>query len=248
MRALRLAVSFLTIFPVYGNRVAGEKEMARSLYFYPAAGGLLGGFLALASFAGWKLSLGSAGDAFVVVFWIILSGGLHLDGLMDTADGLFSGRERERKLEIMKDSRVGAMGVLALVSVVLLKLSFLGLLPYPQKYGLLILAAALGRTMMLFPIAYFPYARQTPGLGKAFGNHASRIMFPLSLVILAGISYLVLGSAPVIYLGITALISIIVARVISRILNGHTGDTYGALCEISETIFIVTAAIGLHLR
>lgn len=247
MRALRLAISFLTIFPVYGNRVADEKEMARSLFFYPATGILIGSLLALVSFGGWRLSLGWAGDALVIVLWIIISGGLHLDGLMDTGDGLFSGRERERKLEIMKDSRVGAMGVLALISVVLLKWSFLTILPHPQKYGLLILAAALGRTMMLLPISYFPYARQVPGLGKAFGDYASKSIFPISLIFLAGMGYLAIGALTAACLIVTVLLSVLITVVISRILHGHTGDTYGAVCEVSETIFIVIAAIGLHI-
>lgn len=247
MKYLRLAISFLTVFPVY-RKVASEKEMAASLYCYPLVGFLLGGLLALAAYAQMRLSLGTAGDVLIVVIWIILTGGLHLDGLMDSADGLFSGRDRERKLEIMKDSRVGAMGAIALAAVFLMKLSFLGLMPYPLKYWVLLLAPAAGRGMMLLPIAYYPYARPGPGLGRAFGSKASRLAWPLAMLLTGAAAFL--GTGPGLLAGgllITALIGIVVARVISTSLGGHTGDTYGALCEFTEMVFLLVVGIGLHI-
>jgi adenosylcobinamide-GDP ribazoletransferase len=247
MRALRLAISFLTIFPVYGRRVADEKEMAASLYFYPVTGLLLGGILAGAAWAGSRLHLAHAGDVVTVVLWIILTGGLHLDGLMDTADGLFSGRDRERKLEIMKDSRTGAMGVLALAALLLLKVSFLGLLPYPVKYWVLVLTPALGRSMMLLPIAYYPYARQGAGLGRAFGDQASRLAFPAALILLVAVAWLAPGQVLGIELLITALLGGLITRSVAGALGGHTGDTFGAICEVSETLFLMIAATGLRL-
>lgn len=247
MKVLRLAISFLTIFPVY-RKVADEKEMAASLYCYPLVGFLVGGLLALAAYGQMRFSLGFAGDVLIVVLWIILTGGLHLDGLMDSADGLFSGRERERKLEIMKDSRVGAMGVIALGIVLLLKVSFLGLLPYPLKYWVLLLVPAVGRSMMLMPISYYPYARQGPGLGRAFGNKASRLTLPVALLIISTIAFL--GQNRFLLFGgilITALLAGLATRMIAKALGGHTGDTYGALCEFSEAAFLLVIGIGLHL-
>lgn len=247
MNALRLAISFLTVFPVY-KKMADEKAMAASLYGYPLVGFLMGSILTLVSYGQMRLSLGAAGDVLIVVMWMILSGGLHLDGLMDSADGLFSGKSRERKLEIMKDSRVGAMGVISLAALLMLKVSFLGLLPYPLKYWVVFLAPAIGRSMMLLPIAYYPYARQGPGLGRAFGNHASRLTFPVALLLLGTAACL--GGSPYLLLAgvaLTALISLLTAKLISQSLGGHTGDTYGALGEFSEAVFLVVIGIGLHL-
>lgn len=246
MNALRLAVSFLTIFPVY-QKVADEKKMAASLYCYPLVGFLLGSLLALTSYAGMRLSLNGAGDVLTVVLWIIITGGLHLDGLMDSADGLLSGRDRQRKLEIMKDSRVGAMGATALAAVLMIKVSFLGLYTYPLKYWVLLLAPAVGRSMMLLAVAYYPYARQGPGLGRAFGMEASRAAFPIGLILLAIAACL--GSSRFLLLtgaAITVFISSGAACLVSRSLGGHTGDTYGALCEFSEAVFLVVMGIGLH--
>lgn len=246
MRTFRLAISFLSIFPVYGNQVAGEKEMARSLFYYSLVGFLLGSILVLGAFLGERMSLGLAGDVLIVVLWIIITGGLHLDGLMDTADGLFSGRDRLRKLEIMKDSRVGAMGAIALVSLLLLKVAFLGLLPYPMKYWVLLSAPALGRAMMTYPIVFHPYARPQPGLGRSFGDQASRWVFPFVLLLALGGGYLAGGVKMVAWMLITAVLGVLIAIRIRGVLGGHTGDTYGFLCEVTETILIIVAGLAMH--
>lgn len=247
MRELLLATSFLTILPGYGNRVASEDEMAQSLYFYPLVGLFIGLFLAASAYLGMHLNLGWAGDVLIIFLWIIACGGLHLDGLMDSADGIFSGRERERKLEIMKDSRIGAMGGIALVMQILLKVSFLGLIPYPLKYGLLLIAPALGRTMMIYPITYFPYARPGPGLGKSFGDKVSQWVFPATMILVMIVSYGAGGMHLTIFAMVAALMAGLAARWIASILGGHTGDTYGAVCEISETILMIVAAVGYRI-
>jgi len=243
---LRLAVSFLTIVPAYSDR-ADEKEMALSLYYYPVVGFLIGAGLALIAWLSNWLQLGWGGDAVVIVSWIVISGGLHLDGLMDSADGLFSGRERDKKLEIMKDSRVGAMGGIALVSVVLLKFALLTSIPYPAKLGALLIAPAMGRCMMVAAILLFPYARTGPGLGKCFGPDAGKEK------LWGAIAFLLLGTILAaqllgfVFIAITALLVSQAALWINNVLGGQTGDTYGALCEITETVFLLTTAVGMAL-
>lgn len=243
MRSFLLAFSFLTILPTYGNRLASEKEMARSLYYYPLVGFVIGGFLAALAWFNEALLLGWGGDALIVVAWIAASGGLHLDGLMDSADGLFSGRDRERKLEIMKDSRVGAMGGIALVAVMLLKFAFLTSLPYEAKGWALWIAPAAGRYGMVWAVLWFPYARSGPGLGKCFGAEVGKTKI-MGATLLLGMGAFI--AAPM--LGIMALVAAAVpvamaARGIDRALGGHTGDTYGAICELSETLFLIMVAI-----
>ncbi|KUO49760.1 MAG: hypothetical protein APF76_00500 [Desulfitibacter sp. BRH_c19] len=243
MSSFLLAFSFLTIIPAYGSRVAGEKDMANSLYFYPLVGLLIGGFLALMAYASDVLSLGLGGDALIVVIWIILTGGLHMDGVMDSADGLFSGRDRERKLEILKDSRVGAMGVIALGAVLLLKFSFLVSLPFEHKLWALFLAPAVGRTAMVYSVLYFPYARSKPGLGKCFGENVGRKKFYGAAAITLVAAFMVAGSTGVTLVLTSLLIAAIIAKWFAWILGGQTGDTYGALCEVLETIFLILIVI-----
>jgi Cobalamin-5-phosphate synthase len=101
---------------------------------------------------------------------------------------------------------------------------------------------------MLLPIAYYPYARPGPGLGRAFGSKASRLAWPLAMLLTGAAAFL--GTGPGLLAGgllITALIGIVVARVISTSLGGHTGDTYGALCEFTEMVFLLVVGIGLHI-
>lgn len=247
MNSLRLAISFLTIIPVYGNRKAGEKDMADSLYFYPLTGILIGLLLAAAAYLAEILSLGWAGDAIIIVVWIIITGALHLDGLMDSADGLFSGRDRERKLEIMRDSRVGAMGVISLVGLMLLKFSFLTTLTYIDKLGVLLISPAVGRWAMVYAASYFPYARSGPGLGKSFGNlNGSGRIITASLTILAA-TFLLMKWEGVFILFLTAAIVLLIARWMAGSLGGLTGDTYGALCEVAETLFILITVIAMTL-
>lgn len=221
--------------------------MALSLYYYPVVGFLIGAGLALIAWLSNWLQLGWGGDAVVIVSWIVISGGLHLDGLMDSADGLFSGRERDKKLEIMKDSRVGAMGGIALVSVVLLKFALLTSIPYPAKLGALLIAPAMGRCMMVAAILLFPYARTGPGLGKCFGPEAGKEK------LWGAIAFLLLGTIlaaqllGLVFIAITALLVSQAALWINNVLGGQTGDTYGALCEITETVFLLTTAVGMAL-
>lgn len=244
MRIFLLAVSFLTIIPAYGKRVADDKDMAGSLAYYPLLGFVIGAFLAALAYLGHYLNLGLAGTALVIVFWIVITGGLHLDGLMDTADGMFSGQGRERKLEIMRDSRVGAMGVIALVALLLLKTSFLAALTYPDNLYMLIIAPAFARCMMVISIYLFPYARSGPGLGKSFADQAGWVHISMAAVTLLAGTFWLVRSNGLILLSLSAIpISLIIVW-LARQLGGLTGDTYGAICELSETFFLITAVIA----
>lgn len=246
MRSLLLAISFLTIAPVYGNRIAGDKEFANSLYYYPVVGFIIGIILVGVSRLTELLGAGIAAEALILCTWILMTGALHLDGVMDSADGLFSGRDRERKLEIMKDSRVGAMGVITLVIILLLKLAFLDSLLPADKTWVLLLAPAAGRFMMVYAICRYPYARKVSGLGSAFGSEAGPIKIAVAALVLLVGAWLACAWTALTALIITIGISMLAAAWIAKQLGGMTGDTFGALCESSETIFIITAVFLLH--
>jgi len=244
VRQLLLAISFLTIIPAYGKQLADDKEMAGSLAFYPLVGFIIGALLAGMAYVSHRLSLGIGGTALVIVFWIIITAGLHLDGLMDTADGLFSGRERERKLEIMRDSRVGAMGAIALAALLILKYSFLSILDYPLMIWVLIAAPAFGRSTMLLAIYCFPYARSGPGLGKSFAGHINWFhVFAAVFTLLLG-AYLLADIPALLLIGLAAVPMVLIIAWIAHQLEGLTGDTYGAICEISETVFLITTVMA----
>lgn len=246
MRSMLLAISFLTVAPVYGNRIADEREFANSLYYYPLVGFIIGMILFAVSRLSSLLEPGIASEALILLVWVSITGALHLDGLMDSADGLFSGRDQERKLEIMKDSRVGAMGAITLVMVILLKVAFLDMLVIADKSWVLLVAPAVGRFMMVYAVFRYPYARPGGGLGAAFGGEAGipKLMGAL-LLLLAG-SWLAHSWTAFTAVVITIALGALLAAWIAKQLGGVTGDSFGAICESCETIFIITAVFLVY--
>lgn len=248
MKRFCLALSFLTVIPSWRGGKASEEEMAASLFYYPLVGLVLGSFLVAVAYLGHILQLGLAGDVLTVVVGISLTGGLHWDGLMDTADGIFSGRSKEKRLEIMRDSRIGAMGAVALASVLLLKVAFLNQLIFPEKLWVLFLTPALGRTAMLLAITFFPYARSGPGLGNSFGGRVSRKPFWLAVLPILILGYLFGRVWGLWILIITGVPAAVFCYYVANLLGGHTGDTYGAVCEITEAMFLVAAVIIMKIH
>jgi adenosylcobinamide-GDP ribazoletransferase len=170
--------------------------------------------------------------------------GLHLDGLADSADALFSFRSRERKLEIMKDSRIGTMGSLALISAVLLKVGALYSLGPLWWIGAL-LAPMWGRWSDIYGIFFFPAAREG-GMGRNFNEQVRKRDF-----VFATISALLIGGFLLPTWGaLVGLVVLVVAHLMARwmvgVLGGLTGDTYGAMSEIGEIVVLLTLAALVH--
>jgi len=179
MLAFAASLQFLTRLPVPIRTTGSDAEFRRSTIFFPAAGLIIGAIVAVAGY-GFSFIFPVYVNAILILgLWTFLSGALHLDGLMDSADALLSHRSPERMLEIMKDSRVGAMGVIVCVLYLLLKMSLIHhLLTSGGVEGLFALAVipVWSRAFMATAIAGWPYARSGPGLGQLFrtvkGKHA----------------------------------------------------------------------------
>ncbi|MBM7854334.1 adenosylcobinamide-GDP ribazoletransferase [Desulfohalotomaculum tongense] len=246
MRGLILATGFLTVLPVGRNIQAAERDIGRSLGWFPTVGLILGGIA-----AGWcyilhLIGLNLAADAAAVLSLVILTGGLHWDGLMDTADGLLSYREREQMLAIMKDSSVGAMGVLAALCVLLLKIAFVFEIPMPDKLHCLVLAPVISRASMVYSITGFPYARKK-GTGSIFAHHAGKSQLALAAVTAAAVTALLYRPWGLILLALGFGFSLLVSRYVCRRLGGLTGDVYGAVTELTEAAVIIMGALVCQL-
>lgn len=223
------ALALLTRLPVPDHRPAG----AEAAWAWPLVGGLLG--LLAAMLASALLALGLPPGpvaAAVLALLALLTGALHEDGLSDTADGLLGGRSRERRLEIMKDSRIGSFGALALALVMLASWSALeALIAEGRLWGPLIAAAALSRAPMAVVMAALPPAR--PGGLSAGTGRPSPAVAGAAVGVALVLAVLTLGSnllAPVLA---AALLPALLALAAQRMIGGQTGDILGACQQLA---------------
>ena len=238
------AISFLSIIPLRPKFALTPKQISDSRAYYPIIGLLIGCLLVLIGQACSYAFTTSITAAILTIFLAVITRGLHLDGLMDISDGLFGGYSTQRRLEIMKDSHVGAFAVLSAVLILILKysaiLSILNM-PFPGNEYALILAPTISRWSMVLQLTMFPYARREGGLGSPFQDNSARLTSSLA-ALTACVSVIILGGAG--GMGLLVLLSIFaygVGLVISRMLGGLTGDVYGATNELTEAAGLVLA-------
>ena len=236
------ALRFLTLLPVPGLPPMSEAGMVRSIPWFPLAGLFIGGLTVPAGWLGDAFWGATARAALVAVTGGIITAGLHLDGLSDTFDAVMSWRPAERKLEIMKDSRIGAMGALALVAVLLLKVAFLGAAG-GAWWRAALLAPVWGRWADCYGIFFFPAARGG-GLGRSFNELVQRRDFVFATGCALALALLVAGPRGILAGLLVWGCSHLLARWWTRDLGGLTGDTYGALSEIGEVVALAALAVG----
>jgi adenosylcobinamide-GDP ribazoletransferase len=235
MNALVAALRFLTIVPVPGRWGTAEADLVRSVPWFPVVGLLLG---AVAAGVAWGLSVVApplVTAALLIVLLLGFSGCLHMDGLADTADGFLSSRKRERILEIMRDSHTGAMGVIAIACVLLLKFASLASLPAAALWPAVLLMPLAGRSAMVLHMALLPYARED-GLGAIFYRRGRRATAVWAAVVLAAVAWGVLGWRGAIVWAACIAVTLLFSAYAYRKIGGATGDTCGAVCELVETI------------
>jgi len=241
MKKLIYAIRFMTAIPIPWKEGEEMGEVARSISYFPLVG-LIIGLLNLGIFTVARILFSPFLSAVIVaVFWIAITGGLHLDGLADTADGVWGGTTKERRLEIMKDSRIGAFGVLTLISFILLKTGALNELfgfYDDNKYRALIVAPVVGRWISVFTIYYFDPAKKE-GLGAFFKDYITlkELIVALSLTLLIVLA--VGGIAGAAAMVSATVLSLVFSVFLTGKLGGLTGDTYGAMTEGSELISLL---------
>ncbi len=238
MKYLVQAISFLSILPFHDDDAFSP---AKALPWFPVVGLILGAVVSMLDGVLlwlWPKSVASVVD---VVLLAGLSGAFHLDGLGDTADGLLGYRSRERALEIMKDSRVGAMGVVAITCCLILKWAGLAAVG-TERTLLLILIPALSRTTALIAMKTLPYGRQS-GTGKAFfGEPVPWVAWATGVLPMS--ACVVLGWRGLLLLGVYAASVLIVLGWYRKRMGCITGDMMGGLIEVCETALLLAAALG----
>lgn len=240
MRGFLIALTFLTRIPMPAPKVEiTSEEFSRSYLYYPLVGLVLGLLLWLLATASIPYFPPLVLGALLLVAQLMLTGGIHLDGFMDSMDGLLSARSPERMLEIMKDSRIGAHACMALVGLLLLKFSLLASLT-PTQFSILVVMPMLSRWVFQIGVIGFPYAR-SQGLGKGIHETTHLLPFLFSGCLVLGASYYLVGFAGLIAFGICVITVTLLAYRISSLLGGLTGDLYGAFIEISEVVCLIVA-------
>lgn len=238
-RRFVLAARFLTRLPVPGP-CADFSELGKAASCFPFVGLLVGGLVAAAGVSVslvWHSPL--LGGVAAVIANALVTGGLHLDGLMDTCDGIFGGHTRERALEIMRDSRVGAFGALGGCIAILVRCG-LSSGPEDVRWQALLLAPAIGRCAQVWAVTCFPYARPQ-GLGSAVSGTAGRWQVASATVGALLLCAAVARANGLAWLAAGWLGGGFIAWRIHRRLGGLTGDSYGAVTEVAEWTALASA-------
>ncbi len=247
------ALKFLTILPLSSKREDSLDEIGGSIVYYPIVGLIIGIILAALNRLFGFLFPTAVVNGLLIVSLVIISGALHLDGFIDTCDGIAGHKPAEARWNVMHDSRTGAFGVVGAVLLLLMQYVSLNSVPAGLMMATLVLMPVISRWAMVYAIFAYPYARPE-GLGKTIKQTATWQRFTAATVMalalstglawLAGMSYFYLAG-PVIMLGAWVIITIM-AAFFKRMFAGLTGDTYGAINEIAEVCVLLIVILLAH--
>ncbi len=235
-----VGLQFLTRIHLRRETEWSDENFGKSVKWFPLIGGVLGLCLCTLYFVLETLNVPLLTAFLLVAAEIFLTGGLHIDGLTDAADGLFSGRSRERALAIMKDSLIGSFGLTAFVLLVFLKTTALASAG-ENLYPILIAMPVVGRLNMVVSICEYPYAREQ-GFGKSFATYRDAYAVPFAFVT-ALLPALYFKPGYLILVGIGILTGLFLNRWIVSKIGGTTGDTYGFVTEVTEAVLVLVFAL-----
>jgi adenosylcobinamide-GDP ribazoletransferase len=227
------------------RREVSPEQVGRSIGYFPVVGIIIG--LILAGLY-WLLRLvlpSAVVSGLLLVCLVVLTGGLHLDGFVDTCDGIAGHKTPEARWQVMRDSRAGAFGIVGVCCLLIVKYVSLNSVPDSLMMATLVLMPVVSRWAMVYAVFAYPYARPS-GLGKVFKQAASRRRLAIAtLVALAvAIPWFRLAGL-VIMLGVWIIV-VAMAAYLKRKFSGLTGDTYGAINEVAEVGVLILVCLLAH--
>lgn len=238
LEAIVVSFQFLTRFYLPIKIDWDEKNIKYSLLFFPLVGAAIGAVLFGVNYL---TAYTKINPALTILFaWIIITGGLHLDGVSDTVDGLSARADRERTLKIMDDSHIGAFGVIAIVMLILFKYDAISKLVYKNPYAIFA-SPVIARCIAGFFLTFFKTAKTT-GLASYFHQSSSKVITTISVLITIAIIFYFNQWWLMRFLYTFLAITILTIPVYRK-LNGLTGDVYGSIVELSEIIFMMLCII-----
>lgn len=242
LKSLYVMLQFLTTFPLRRQIAISTEQFGKALVFAPFVGLILGCMLVGICFLFQDVFSLPLLALFLLLFYIVCTGALHVDGVADTFDAVFSRRSRDKMLEIMQDSRIGTMGVLAVLFLVafdvLLMRELLDMPGHrlPASLWLIGMPVA-GRIGSVTCVALFPYAR-AQGMAKSFSDYCNKKQLLLALGMSLIIFCLVWGPLGILFCGTSFVGALLISLYFSRKLGGITGDVAGAVCELNQLLFL----------
>lgn len=237
MEGLINALQFLTVLRLKRRALTDEEGLGSSWVYFPLVGALLGVVLVALGRALSPFMPSTLLSLILVFTLVILSGGMHIDGLADSCDALFSGKNKEEALCIMRDCHKGTFGVLAIIADILFKVYLLSSVPLNLKTPCLLSMTVLSRYSMTIGIAFFPYARKE-GKAKAFFQEKGLKNFLFSTLITLIIMALIPKIVGLAVLFFVVIFTLLICLYLKRRISGLSGDTLGALSELNELLVL----------
>ena len=242
-RDLKVALSFSTRLPVLHAAPVSGADVARAGWALPIAGALVG---AIGSLVYWVATLAALpalpAAALAVAATVLATGALHEDGLADVADGFGGGATRERKLEIMRDSRIGTYGVCALALSLLLRASAIASLASPIRVACALVAAHVGARAILPAFMWFVPPARRDGLSASAGRPPDASVIAAALLGVLAIGFCLGSAAGLIAFGAVIIAALVMAWLSVRQIGGQTGDVLGAVEQVAEIVILLVAA------
>jgi len=240
------ALRFLTIIPLPGRREVSPEEVGHSIVYFPLVGVIIGLILVGLN---WLLGLALPSaliNVLLVVSLAAISGGLHLDGFVDTCDGMGGGKTVEERWQVMHDSRAGAFGIIGVCLLLLVKYVSLNAVPASWLTPTLLLMPIISRWAMVYAIFAYPYAKPS-GLGKVFKQGASWSRFTVATVITLAVAVILAQLTGLVIMLSTWVIVMAMAFYLKGKFGGLTGDTYGAINEVAEVLVLILVCLLAHV-
>lgn len=247
------ALQFLTTIPIPWRREVSPEELGRSVGYFPVIGLIIGLILVGLNWLFGLILPSAVVNALLIVSLVVISGALHLDGFVDTCDGIAGHKPTEDRWQVMHDSRVGGFGIVGVVLLLLVKYVSLNSIPEPLMMTALVLMPVVSRWAMVYAICAYPSASPS-GLGNERKQASDWTRFIMATFItltvatglawLANITYFYLVG-PAIMLGIWVIV-ITMGAYFKRKFSGLTGDTYGAINEVAEVCVLIIVVLLAH--
>ena len=243
MKTFLLALQFLTAITIKGDLVADSRDLVKSASLYPLVGLIIGLILACGHYLFDLLWLPMVADALTVVLLIVVTRALHLDGVGDTLDGVLGSSDRERALEIMKDTRLGTYGTVGIMAVILIKFVALTSIPDFAKWQTLVVFPALSRFSIVQLAWRTSYAREKKGLGGAVAGAVGLRELSVAFFTTLIATFIIMKSLGLICFAVVIIVTFLYRSLFLWKLGGITGDVLGCVNEWNETMILLLISL-----